>query len=90
MPCYDGGPSPEFVRKEKEILDRQARTACQAMGILERFGMLHHVDAEARAWWEEHKREDEARVESERMEARAKVADKRAKLEKLKRELGEE
>lgn len=55
MPCGDG------IAYERELNERTMNTACEAMDLLEKSGLLDKASPEAQAWWRDHKRFDTAR-----------------------------
>jgi hypothetical protein len=63
VPCTDGGPSPrDTIREENSRLDVLLCSACRA---LERLGYDFDENPELSRWWDQHKREDEAREQVE-------------------------
>jgi hypothetical protein len=69
MPCMDGGPSYEQVQREKRFFVAQARLACDRCRDLEKRGLP--IPSWAVEWWEQHKRDDNARERRESAEREA-------------------
>lgn len=102
MPCTDGGVPYDTDRYERDNNKRDfgfaltnrdwaARSACNAIKLVERLGVLDNLEPVTLAWWKKHQAIDRQRTEQENKQARCKAIRKTAlmKLSKEeKRELG--
>jgi hypothetical protein len=63
MPCYDSRDNDCSYDRDRANVN--ARVACDAITVLEKYGIAHRLTAESAAWWKEHKAADLKRQNDE-------------------------
>jgi hypothetical protein len=104
MPCSDGrepwstpynhSRNEQLIKENAELVERanlNARVACEALRALSGYIKVDTstLSKELKKWWKEHKKQDERRLNAERMEAerQKEIAEAVATLTPRQREL---
>lgn len=63
MPCYDSRDNDCSYDRDRANVN--ARVACDAITLLEKYGIVHHLTPASAVWWAEHKAADLKRNKTE-------------------------
>ena len=86
VPCHYETPEQELERSVRDLrieLDRATRAACEAINQLTGDGAELSAESKfLRAWWIQHQKRDQQRLEAERIRKQSRAAERIAEVER--------